>query len=68
MHNNEDDDDAPHLSADTLAILQSFLTEKKESEERFEKLRAVAHQEADEAAEKAKKELDVKDFGEDWQL
>ncbi|KAJ3101019.1 hypothetical protein HDU97_001719 [Phlyctochytrium planicorne] len=62
-----DDDDVPQLSADTLAILQSFLIQKEEAEEKFEKLRAAAHEEADEAAERAKRELDVQDFGEDWQ-
>ncbi|KAI8834875.1 putative N6-adenine methyltransferase-domain-containing protein [Chytridium lagenaria] len=64
----DDDDDVPQLSADTLAILQSFLTEKQEVEEKFEKLRSAVHIEADAAAERAKQELDVKDFGEDWQL
>ncbi|KAJ3109604.1 hypothetical protein HDU96_007167 [Phlyctochytrium bullatum] len=69
MSNRDDDsdDDIPQLSADTLLALQSFLTEKQENEERFERLRSAAHEEADAAAERAKAELDVKDFGEDWQ-
>ncbi|KAJ3293163.1 EEF1A lysine methyltransferase 1 [Borealophlyctis nickersoniae] len=74
---DSDSDDEPlTLSADTLSALSAFLSEKKEAEERFERLRAVAHDEADDAAEKAsaqKREeelakLSMADFGEDWQL
>ena len=33
MDAGSDDDDVPQLSADTLAVLQEFLSEKKKEEE-----------------------------------
>ncbi|KAJ2789302.1 Protein-lysine N-methyltransferase efm5, partial [Coemansia helicoidea] len=39
-----DADDVPALSADTLAVLQSFLDEKQEQDERFAQLEARAEE------------------------
>ncbi|KAJ3044303.1 EEF1A lysine methyltransferase 1 [Rhizophlyctis rosea] len=73
---DSDDDEPLTLSSSTLAALQSFLTEKQQADERFERLRATAHDEADAAAEEAESArtqeelaaLSMDDFGEDWQL
>jgi hypothetical protein len=64
---DNDDDDRITLPSDTLAILQSFLMEKKEAEEKFEKMKRVAHEEADAATAQIKKDLEMGDFAEDWQ-
>ncbi|KAJ1835316.1 Protein-lysine N-methyltransferase efm5 [Coemansia sp. RSA 2706] len=58
-----DSDDMPALSADTLAVLQSFLEEKKEQDERFAKLQ----ENADEVFQSNQK-IDMSLFQEDWQL
>ncbi|KAJ2354831.1 Protein-lysine N-methyltransferase efm5 [Coemansia sp. RSA 2618] len=58
-----DSDDTPALSADTLAILQSFLEEKQEQDERFAKLQ----ENADEVFQSNQK-IDMSYFQEDWQL
>ncbi|KAJ3057022.1 EEF1A lysine methyltransferase 1 [Rhizophlyctis rosea] len=73
---SDSDDEPLTLSSSTLLALQSFLTEKQETEEKFERLRAAAHDEADQAAEDAESErlkdelaaLSMDDFNEDWQL
>lgn len=56
-------DDAPALSADSLAALQSFLAEKQEQDDRFAKLQENAH----EAFEESQK-ITMDYFQEDWQL
>ncbi|KAJ1857010.1 Protein-lysine N-methyltransferase efm5 [Coemansia sp. RSA 1822] len=58
-----DSDDAPTLSADTLALLQSFLSEKQEQEERFAQLQEAADTEFQNT-----KKIDMSYFQEDWQL
>ncbi|KAJ2612113.1 Protein-lysine N-methyltransferase efm5 [Coemansia sp. RSA 1365] len=58
-----DSDDVPTLSADALAALQSFLTEKQELDEQFANLQ----QNAEEVFAKNKK-IDMGCFQEDWQL
>ncbi|KAJ1731483.1 Protein-lysine N-methyltransferase efm5 [Coemansia biformis] len=58
-----DSDDMPTLSADTLAVLQSFMDEKKEQDERFAKLQ----ERADEAF-RGQDKVDMDVFQEDWQL
>ncbi|KAJ3416695.1 EEF1A lysine methyltransferase 1 [Chytridiales sp. JEL 0842] len=65
---DSDMDEPITLASDTLAILQSFLLEKKEAEEKFEKLKRAAHNEADAAVADIKKDLEMGDFAEDWQL
>ncbi|KAJ3329674.1 EEF1A lysine methyltransferase 1 [Blyttiomyces sp. JEL0837] len=64
----DEDDDVIALPSDTLALLQSFLKEKQTAQEKFEQLKALAHDEADAAAAARRKELSMTDFGEDWQL
>ncbi|KAJ2695719.1 Protein-lysine N-methyltransferase efm5 [Coemansia spiralis] len=58
-----DSDDVPALSADTLAVLQGFLEEKQEQDERFAQLQARA----DEAFQ-GRAKVDMAVFQEDWQL
>ncbi|KAI9473246.1 Protein-lysine N-methyltransferase efm5 [Coemansia sp. RSA 990] len=58
-----DSEETPALSADTLAILQSFLSEKQEQDERFAKLQ----ENADEVFKNNQK-IDMSVFQEDWQL
>ncbi|KAI9342875.1 putative N6-adenine methyltransferase-domain-containing protein [Obelidium mucronatum] len=67
-YKDEDEDEEIALPSDTLALLQSFLTEKAEAEKRFEALRENAHKEADSAAERRRIEVTMEDFKEDWQL
>ncbi|KAJ3189615.1 EEF1A lysine methyltransferase 1 [Irineochytrium annulatum] len=66
----ESDDDELRLPADTLALLQSFLIEKKEEDEKFERLRSSVRIPSEleaEEKEKATIALDIADFREDWQ-
>ncbi|KAI8324197.1 hypothetical protein GQ54DRAFT_241028, partial [Martensiomyces pterosporus] len=56
-------DDIPTLSADALAALQSFLSEKQEMDDRFAKLQ----EQADEIFE-SNKTVTMDYFQEDWQL
>ncbi|KAJ1895973.1 Protein-lysine N-methyltransferase efm5 [Kickxella alabastrina] len=57
-----DFDDIPELSADTLALLQSFLGEKQELDDRFTKLQGNAN------AEFETQKITMDCFQEDWQL
>jgi len=50
------------LSADTLAALQGFYSEKDERQKHFEALKAKAEDEADD------REWSIEDWGEDWQI
>ena len=68
IDDNQDNLDNVSLSSDTLAILQSFLAEKKQAEDKFRQLKQIAHQKADVAALKRRRELVMDDFQEDWQL
>ncbi|KAJ3260906.1 hypothetical protein HDU77_001183 [Chytriomyces hyalinus] len=65
---DSDSDSEVALPADTLAMLQSFLAEKQEAEQRFAALRETAHADADSAAARRKIEVSMDDFTEDWQL
>ncbi|KAJ1529995.1 EEF1A lysine methyltransferase 1 [Nowakowskiella sp. JEL0078] len=61
---NSDSDDELTLSADTMAALQDFLQTKKEADEKLEKLKSQAENEAEQRL--FIESMDV--FKEDWQL
>ncbi|KAJ3333983.1 hypothetical protein HDU93_008276, partial [Gonapodya sp. JEL0774] len=74
MPSPEDDDDPPMLSAAALAALTSFIQEKNEQEERFERLRKGAEERfagvnaIGEEESKEPEDLGIADFEEDWQM
>jgi len=69
MSDFDDDDYAPQLSADTLAVLQQHMREQTEQQERFEKLRQLAEEKFDAAnAEEVDEKITMEYFTEDWQM
>ncbi|KAK5172898.1 Protein-lysine N-methyltransferase efm5 [Saxophila tyrrhenica] len=58
----DDDDDMPQLPADTLQLLQQFITEKDEQDKAFENLKTKA----EERFENGSTKLSMALFGEDW--
>ncbi|KAL9031229.1 MAG: hypothetical protein Q9196_000729 [Gyalolechia fulgens] len=56
----DEDDDVPELSADTLAVLGDFYSEKERNEKQFEDMKAQMEQERFEAP------LSMSMFSEDW--
>ena len=59
---DEDDDDTPQLSADTLALLKDFNADKESKTKQFESLKAQSEQ----AFEDASSSLSMDVFPEDW--
>ncbi|KAK5113508.1 hypothetical protein LTR62_003377 [Meristemomyces frigidus] len=60
----DDDDGIPQLSADTLGLLQDFLSEKDAKAKQFEALKAQAEEDF-ESSQNGKLTMSL--FGEDWQ-
>ncbi|KAK3677433.1 Protein-lysine N-methyltransferase efm5 [Recurvomyces mirabilis] len=61
----DDDDDIPQLSADTLGLLQDFLSEKDAKAKQFEELKAKAEEDFEKDGQDGK--LSMALFDEDWQ-
>ena len=61
----DDDDDVPQLSADTLGLLQDFLSEKDAKAKQFEDLKAKAEEDFEKNGRNGKLSMTL--FGEDWQ-
>lgn len=60
VSSRDEDDDAPELSADTLAILGAFYSEKEQNERQFEDMKAQMEQQCLQAP------LSMDLFSEDW--